>query len=40
MYAWARIIERRLRKLGVIIDDVDMMTYILPNLPEEYEKII
>ena len=28
-----------LRKLGFIIDDVEIMTHILSNLPEEYENI-
>ena len=28
-----------LLKLGVIIDDVEMMTQILSNLPEEYKNI-
>ena len=26
--------------MGVIVDDVGMMTHILSNLPEEYNKII
>ena len=26
--------------MGFIVDDVEIMTYILSNLPEEYEKII
>ena len=25
--------------MGVIIDDAEMMTHILPNIPEEYENI-
>ena len=29
-----------LRKLGVIIDNVEMMTHILSNLPEEYNNMI
>ena len=29
-----------LQKLGVIIDDVEMMTHILSNIPEEYKNII
>ena len=29
-----------LRKLGVIIDDVEMMTHILSSLTEEYESIV
>ena len=29
-----------LRKLVVIIDDVEMMTHVLSNLTEEYENIV
>ena len=29
-----------LRKLGFIIDDVEMMTHIISNLPEGYENIV
>ena len=29
-----------LQKLGVIVDDVEMMTHILSSLPEEYEIVV
>ena len=29
-----------LRKLGVIIDDTEIITHILPKLPEEYQNTI
>ena len=29
-----------LLKFGVIIDDVEIMTHILSNLPEEYNKMV
>ena len=29
-----------LQKLGFIIDDVEIMTHILSNLPEEYKNIV
>ena len=34
------LLRDNLRKLGVIIDDVKMMTHILSNLTEEYENIV
>ena len=37
---WSRTIERQLKNLGVKIYDVEIMTHILPNLPEEYENTI
>ena len=34
------LLRGNLRKLGVIIDDVEIMTHILSILPEEYENIV
>ena len=29
-----------LQKLGIIVDDVEIMTHIMSNLPEEYDNIV
>ena len=34
------LFRANLRKLGVIVDDAEMMTHIISNLPEEYENIV
>ena len=33
------LLRGNLRKLGVMIDDVEVMTHILSNIPEDYENI-
>ena len=35
-----QLLRRNLQKLGVDIDDVEMMIHIISNPPKEFEKII